>query len=419
MLELGEHQIRAVKEMHNGCCVRGGVGTGKSRVALFYYWTQVSQGSVRVNGKGNWGPARKTIPLYIITTAKKRDDSYKRDLEWAEELSEFGFDTHVGSSFKQGIPVRIDSWNNIAAYSEVKDAFFIFDEQRLVGSGAWVKAFLKIAKANQWIVLSATPGDVWMDYAPIFIANGWYKNRTEFIRRHVVYNTYGGFAKIDHYVETRHLESLRRRVLVDMPYDKQTIRHIQNVIVDYDSDEYKRITVDRWHVQEKRPIRDVQEMFGLMRKLVNTNCSRYAALMQLMEKHDKLIVFYNFNYELDMLRILSLSCMMPKAEWNGHKHEEIPNTDHWLYLVQYTAGAEGWNCIETNAMVFWSLNYSYKINEQAKGRIDRINTPFKDLYYYIFRSNSSIDNAIAKAIAMKKSFNETSYLKKMNFDLAA
>lgn len=418
MLELGEHQIRAVREMHNGCVVRGGVGTGKSRVALFYYWTRICEGSVRVNDKGDWGPARKPKELIIITTAKKRNDSIKRNLEWAEELSEFGFDLKRQASFKQDIPVRIDSWNNINAYNEVKDAFFIFDEQRLVGSGAWVKAFLKIAQHNQWIVLSATPGDIWLDYAPIFIANGFYRNRTEFLRRHVVYQTYGGFAKVDHYVETRHLDALRRRVLVEMPYERQTVRHIVNTIVGYNEEKYQRIVKDRWFEEENRPIKDVQEMFKLMRKTVNTDCSRYAALMQLMEKHPRIIVFYNFNYELEMLRILGLSTMYHYAEWNGHKHEEIPESARWLYFVQYTAGAEGWNCISTDTMVFWSLNYSYKINEQAKGRIDRLNTPYKDLYYYIFRSSSSIDNAINKAIALKKSFNEKSYLKKM-YDLAA
>lgn len=405
MVDLYPHQLKAIGEMHNGCVLKGGVGTGKSRAAIYYYWTQVAKGGVAVNGHGVWSPARNPQDLYIITTAKKRDS-----LEWEAELPPFGLSID-GTSVKQDISIKVDSWNNIYAYKEVKDAFFIFDEQRLVGSGAWVKAFQQIAKANRWIVLSATPGDVWMDYAPIFVANGFYKNRTEFLRRHVVYNNFGDFPKIDHYVETRHLESLRHRVLVEMPYLRHTVRHVVPITVSYDRFLFDRVVKDRWHIYEDRPIKDIQEMFGLMRKVVNTDVSRYGMLMRLMEHHERLIVFYNFNYELDMLRVLANSTGRNVAEWNGHKHEEIPDSEQWLYFVQYTAGAEGWNCTSTDAMVFWSLNYSYKVREQAMGRIDRLNTPFTDLYYYVFRSSSAIDRAIAKAIAQKKLFNQMAYAK--------
>lgn len=400
-LELGSHQIRAVREMHNGCVVKGGVGTGKSRTSLFYYWTRVAKGGVRVNGVGEWSPAKTPKDLYIITTAKTRDS-----LGWQAELPPFGLSSD-GSSIKHDIKVTIDSWNNVNTYSEVKDAFFIFDEQRLVGSGAWVRAFYKIAAHNEWIVLSATPGDVWMDYAPIFVANGFYKNRTDFIRRHVVYNNFSQFPKIDHYVETQLLERLRQRVLVEMPYDRQTVRHTENILVDYDKELFDLVYKKRWHVYEDRPIKDVQELFSVMRKVVNSAPDRSGALMQLMEKHPRIIVFYNFNYELEILRVLASTTQSNFAEWNGHKHQEIPDTDRWLYLVQYTAGAEGWNCVSTDTTVFWSLNYSYKVREQAKGRIDRLNTPYKDLYYYVLRSNSYIDNAISKAIAQKKKFNES------------
>lgn len=413
VVDLGLHQFDAVREMHNGCVLRGGVGTGKSRASLFYFYTRVVQGSVTINGQGAWLPAKRPRDLYIITTAKKRDDSLKRDLEWAAELIPFGLSAE-GGSVKGDITVKIDSWNNIANYAEVKDAFFIFDEQRLVGSGAWVKAFLKIAKANQWIILSATPGDNWMDYVPIFVANEFYRNRTEFIRRHVVYNNFSQFPKIDHYVEVHHLEKLRRKVLVEMPYLSLNTRHQQFVVVDYDKEKFERVFKDRWNVFKDEPIKDVQELFSVMRKLVNTDVDRYAALMRLTEKHPRLIVFYNFNYELDMLRVLGAANNIPFAEWNGHKHEEIPGTERWLYFVQYTAGAEGWNCTLTDAMVFWSLNYSYKINEQSKGRIDRMDSPFKDLYYYIFRSNSPIDNSISKKIALKKNFNEKDFMASIN-----
>ena len=404
-VELAPHQLEAVRNIHNGSLLKGGVGSGKSRVALTYFFTKECDGRLKVNGKGENVWPTKPKNLYVITTGKKRDDK-----DWHKEASKFGISTgDIGQL--DGIKLTVDSWNNIAKYTEVENAFFIFDEQRLVGSGAWVKAFYTIATRNRWIVLSATPGDTWIDFIPIFVANGYFKNRTDFIRKHVVYNNFTKFPKVDRYVATGDLETLRRRVLVDMPYRRHTHRHVNNVPVSFSRVSYDLVVRQRWHIYEDRPLKDVGEMFIVMRKLVNSDPSRLGATMELMEKHPKLIIFYNFNYELDMLRTLMNTLSCPYSEWNGHKHEELIDGDRWTYLVQYTAGAEGWNCISTDATLFFSLNYSWKLLEQAKGRIDRMDTPYVDLYYYLLRSMSPIDNGITKALAGKKNFNEGAFLR--------
>lgn len=405
-LELGSHQLKAIEEMHNGCILKGGVGTGKSRTALAYFYTKEAGGTLRVNGKGKTTSLVDPVDVYVITTAKKRDD-----LDWQAEATVFGLTRRKGA-FGEARGLIVDSWNNIDKYEEVKDAFFIFDEQRLVGSGAWVKAFLKIAKANRWILLSATPGDTWMDYVPVFVANGFYKNRTEFIRTHVVYSNYTKFPKIDRYIETSRLTRYRHQLLVEMPYLRHTKRHTQNVVVEYDKVLWDRVAKDRWHIYEERPIKDVSELFAVMRKLVNSDVSRLGAILKLLEAHPRLIVFYNFDYELEMLRTLKTTLDITIGEWNGHKHEKVPTTDNWIYLVQYMAGNEGWNCTTTDAIAFYSLNYSWRILEQGKGRIDRMNTPFIDLHYYMLRSSSAIDNAIVKALTTKKDFNEKEFVKK-------
>ena len=397
-IKLAEHQLEAIDKMKNGCVLKGGVGTGKSRTAIGYYYTKVCGGKIKIDGVGETTEMSNPMDLYIITTAKKRDKK-----EWEGECAPFML-TNTRALSINGVQVFVDSWNNIDKYGEVENAFFIFDEQRLVGSGAWVKAFLKIAKANKWIVLSATPGDTWMDYVPIFIANGFYKNRTEFIRNHVVYNNFSKFPKIDRYIEQGKLIKHRKDVLIEMPYERHTVRNIKDVKVEYDEEQFKKIVEDRWHIYEDRPIRDIAELFLVMRKLVNSDPSRFEAIIDIVMRHKKVIVFYNFDYELDVLRMLQGALNIPVAEWNGHKHEEIPETDEWIYLVQYTAGSEGWNCTDTDATVFYSLNYSYKINEQAKGRIDRLNTKFVDLYYYILQTDSMIDKAIMKALKNKQDF---------------
>lgn len=504
------------------------MGSGKTLTSLVYYYTKACKGLLSDSES-----MRDPMDLYVITTARKRDS-----LDWQRDAAKLGISGDRESSVGN-VQMTVDSWNNIAKYQDVKDAFFIFDEQRLVGSGAWTKSFLKLAKSNKWILLSGTPGDTWLDYIPVFLANGFYKNRTEFKREHVVYNTYAKFPKVDRYIGVGKLLRNRNKILVHMPYERHTTRHTKVVQVDHDKELFEKVVDKRWHVYEERPLRDVAELFGVMRKVVNSDTSRIRALRQVLDSHPKVIVFYNFDYELEVLRALgsdstkhsttlpvseesvpeyieksktppwetcSLNC--PKcqtthdgqtlltqqtnlrdssesssslgsgtgfsmsheasdlcgqeggtvgsrrsdeecldglsdskkrdslsptdpcgscepqpenkfglamkesastfsiAEWNGHKHEEIPQTDSWVYLVQYVAGAEAWNCIDTDAIVFYSLTYSYKNFEQAKGRIDRMNTPFKDLYYYLFVSDSLIDKAIVRSLKSKKSFNE-------------
>lgn len=337
--------------------------------------------------------------VYVITTAKKRDS-----LDWQKEFARRGIGQTPDSTVA-GV-LTVDSWNNIGKYIRVKNAFFIFDEQRLVGSGGWVKSFLKISTTNSWILLSATPGDTWLDYIPVFIANGFYPNRTAFKTEHVVYKSHIKFPVVERYVNAGKLVRLRNQILVDMPYERHTTRHTLKSLVKFNQEQMKMVVKSRWNPFSDQPLRGAAEMFMVMRKVVNSDPSRLEKLKEILEKHPKLIVFYNFDYELGILRTLKDWKGLEVREWNGHKHEDLPDSERWVYLVQYTAGAEGWECTTTNAMVFYSQTYSYKILEQAYGRIDRLNTPFVDLYYYIMLSESTIDRAIRRALGEKRDFNE-------------
>lgn len=407
MVQLSPDQLQAVRELEPGKILIGGVGSGKSRTALAYFLGRVCGAEFPINGAGDFGSVPNAKDLYIITTAKKRNSG-----EWLTEAIDFLLTTSRENSYGC-IQVTVDSWNNIQKYENVDDAFFIFDEQRLVGSGAWVKSFLKIAKKNEWVILSATPGDVWMDYVPVFLANGLYSSRTAFCDKHVMWNPYSKFPQVRRYLSTATLERHRRSLTVNIEYERHTTRHVVNLFVDYDQALWDRVAKDRWHVYEDRPVKEAGELVHVMRRVVNSEKSRLEELAKTLDKHPKLILFYNYNYELDILREYCAAVGKTYAEWNGQKHQEIPRTDDWLYIVQYTAGAEGWNCIETDAELFYSLNYSYKIMEQSMGRIDRRNTPYTDLYYYLLRSTAPIDQAIMKAIQMKKKFNEKLFTQKV------
>lgn len=400
-LELKEHQKEALAKMKNGCILCGGVGSGKSLTSLAYYFKEQG-GDIQADPIR---PMKQPRDLYIITTARKRDE-----LDWDGEMSYFLLSRDPECNFYNN-RVVVDSWNNIQKYHKVTGAFFIFDEQRVVGSGAWVKAFLNIARKNQWILLSATPGDTWTDYIPVFVANGFYRNKTEFRDRHCVYSRFTKYPKIERFLETKHLERLRESILVDMDFERNTKPHHTDIFVRYDIDAYKELSRTRFDPEKMEPIKSASELCYAWRKLVNSDRSRQFALLQILEHHPKIIVFYNFDYELDILRGLFHDVRgVDVGEWNGHRHDPIPTSDSWVYLVQYTAGAEGWNCITTDTIVFYSQNYSYKIMAQSAGRIDRLNTPFTDLYYYHLRSRSGIDNAIARALHEKRTFNARKFV---------
>ena len=377
MVTLYPHQREAIQKMHNGCILVGGVGSGKSRTALAYY-------TERVCADGT------APPLYIITTARKRDTQ-----DWEKECEPFGLQCHV------------DSWNNVAKYVGTKGGFFIFDEQRAIGKGKWSKSFVKIARLNQWILLSATPGDTWTDYIPVFIANGYYRNPTDFARQHIVYSRMTRYPKVERYLDIGRLVEYRREIVVNMPFQKKTVVHDETLWCEWDKEMIRMIMKTRWDPYKEEPISDAGGLCYVLRRAVNENPARVDILQDVLEEHPKAIVFYNFNYELEKLKTMAEQMDIPYTEWNGHRHDPLPIGDKWMYLVQYTAGAEGWNCIETDTIVFYSQNYSYKCMAQAAGRIDRLNTPFTDLYYYHLVSRAPIDLAIRKAIKDKRTFNES------------
>ena len=400
---LRDYQYEAVNNMRNGCILNGDTGTGKSRTGLYYYFKKCG-GSIDTAYHDMTNP----IDLYIITTAKKRDS-----FEWDKELSAYLLSTDPSCSYYKGTKVVVDSWNNIGKYREVKNSFIIFDEDRVIGKGSWVKSFLKMSKNNEWIILSATPGDTWEDYIPVFIANGFYPSRTEFNRQHVVFARYSQWPKVERYLNVDRLIRLREKILVKMNAERHTIQHHEVIWAEYDREKYKKARKDRWDYVLNEPIETATGLYICLRRIVNSDPSRIKAVEKIVKEKKRAIIFYNFNFERDMLHELFDESEYQVSEWNGHAHQEVPDSDKWVYLTQYIAGSEGWNCIKTNTIIFYSESYSYRIMTQAAGRIDRMNTPYVDLYYYHIKSHSDIDMAISKALAQKKDFNKRKYFDKV------
>lgn len=395
--ELSDEQLDVISRLKNGCILCGGVGSGKSRTAIGYFYQRMGGDLYSSKYKKPLTPK----PLYIITTARKRDTK-----EWEPELIMFFPEIDK-------YQITIDSWNNIKKYVEVTDSYFIFDEQRVVGKGEWVKSFLKIAKNNEWILATATPGDSWSDYIPVFIANGFYRNRTEFLRRHAIYSRYTKFPSIEKYVGTGVLQKYRKDILIMMNYKSEKEKVVKRIVTGYDKENYKLVTKKRWDIYQNKPVQNIASLGYLARRVVNSDPSRVAVVEMLAAAHPKVIIFYSYDYELELLKNAKYNEETKISEWNGHQHDPIPETSRWVYLVNYAAGSEGWNCTETDTIIFYSQNYSYKTMMQAQGRIDRRDSLYNTLYYYHLVSDSPIDRAITFSLQKKKDFNEYRYFKNL------
>lgn len=395
-ISLKPEQYEACGKLKSGSILMGGVGSGKTYTSIFWAASQYGVDFFT-----------EDKPLVVITTAMKRDliERGADKPDWQQSLENCGITNYI-----------VDSWQNITKYEHIKNSVFIFDEQRVVGYGKWGKSFIRTCwKDNKWILLSATPGDVWMDYMTVFIANKFYRNKTDFTSRHVVWDPYVKFPKVKKYIGTAVLEKYRNQIVIPMTDNRKTVRHRDYIYAEYDSFALDTLAKTRWNPYTDEPILNVAEYTQLVRRIVNTDSSRVNKAEDYILKHNKTIVFYNFNYELDILKEICDKHNLLYKEWNGSRHEHIPNEDKWVYLVQYTAGAEGWNCITANSILFYSVNYSYRKMEQAEGRIDRSNTKFTDLYYTYLTSLSKVDKDILKAVKDKKRFTEAAWGKKQGF----
>ena len=398
-------QIQAVRQLQNGSILAGGVGSGKTLTSLAWYLTSVcNAASIKKGGSLAKKKVKGSPTLYVITTAKKRDS-----LEWEEEAARLGLSTDPACSFT-GSSIVVDSWNNIGKYSDREHAVFFFDEQRASGSGRWVKEFLKITRKNTWLLLSATPGDVWMDYLPVFMAHGFFRTRTEFMEDHVIFDRFAKYPKVKRYIGEAKLQRLRRSILVEMPVERHTTRERETVYCDYDRDLYKWVVKNRMDPWTEEPLRDAGGVCRILRKVVSDNDWRSEQAKRILAGNERVIVFYNYNYELDRILAVAESLGVPTAQWNGHRHDAIPGGNRWIYICQYTSAAEGWNCTSTDTVLFWSLNYSWRVTEQCEGRIDRLNTPYSRLKYYFLESDSSIDKAVRRSLSSKKVFNERAFV---------
>lgn len=141
------------------------------------------------------------------------------------------------------------------------------------------------------------------------------------------------------------------------------------------------------------------------RQLCNSKDKQQAFIDLINSINDRVVVFYNFDSELDTLKTLVKD--RPIAEVNGHTNTEqiYHDNDNCVLFVQYQAGARGLNLQDGNKIIYYSLTLSSDLFEQSKKRIHRIGTKYP-CFYWILQTKDSVEESIYKSLNRQEDYNE-------------
>lgn len=143
------------------------------------------------------------------------------------------------------------------------------------------------------------------------------------------------------------------------------------------------------------------------------NEERYSMIKELLEStNDRMVIFYNFNAELEQLKVICEELDKPISQVNGSVKDldNFENIDNTVLLVQYQAGAMGLNLQKANKIIYFSLTESSDLFEQSKKRIHRIGTT-QPCFYYILMCENSVEEDIYKSLLLKQDYNDALFKK--------
>lgn len=138
------------------------------------------------------------------------------------------------------------------------------------------------------------------------------------------------------------------------------------------------------------------------------NQEKLEAFRDLVEStNDRLIVFYNFNAELEKLWDIANECNKPVSVVNGKERDTFNYTrdENSITFIQYQAGAMGLNLQKANRIIYYTPPLSSELFEQSKKRIHRIGQG-KTCFYYYLTCKGSVEEKIYKTLAMRKDFTD-------------
>lgn len=377
-----------------------GTGTGKTIIALHHY-------------------IKYSYPLDLIIIAP------------AVKVKEGGWDREIKFVFNElGLEMpkyEVVSYSKLKKYV-AKKGHYIFDECHYIKNSTSLRG--KISKelvkkyATCFSLLSATPASKWEEWCNYFILWGICKNKTEFYKRYVVMGRqrYGSieFNTVVGYQNTELLkEHIKRRT--SKKYTVNDMVEMPDLIEQYIefkcSSEYKKIKNDRIMESNGSIIKldTISKLYSTLRQQANiTDKLEYLEYIINSNEEDNVLIFYNFNYEKDMI-INYLKSKKIKVDYiiNGvtknypikENFELINNT---VTLVQIQAGGTGIELTYINKVVYFSPTYSYQDYIQSIGRAYRNGQENKVLVYK-FKVLNSIETDIWECLERKEDFNERLY----------
>lgn len=407
MPELYAFQKKAITELQQPdkhICIAG-CGAGKGSIAL--HW-------LKTTNKKKW---------LFITTASKRDS---KDVE-NEMVMWFGKESLSSYSLEVISWAALAKWT-ITNWNSLEDYAFVFDEVACAKAGVSSnrgRAFIQIAKQTDcWTGYTATPGDRWEDFQAYFVAAGYVKNKTAFMREFCQVQTFKGYPEIVGYYDEHILKAYWKRLTVcpdtqamldELPAEQHKTYHFKP------SPTYKRFLKERLD-EDGNFIDTVMGYCHYCRRLCLTAEKLQWVSDYLSGLGTNAVFFYNYIAEGEELEKVAKKALPKGAKvWRiDGKHHDIPTADtigkYDIVLAQYASGSESLNLQFMNHMVFVSPNYSYTTSIQARGRIKRIGQK-QNMFFWYLVCDGTIETDVYACLRGKSDFAEDVWTLNKGLDL--
>lgn len=295
-----------------------------------------------------------------------------------------------------------------------------------------MKNLIKLTKSSYittTLGLSATPfSNSYIDVAPYLILAGFYKNKSQFLKRHIKhFDKY--FAPItgpgtgivaksyfkDPDLITKRFESIKVSIDTSQYYPKVERFHIKSHLNKDTATQYRQIKLDyKHHINYEYPIQARTEQ---QRLISNHDYEKDLQLLKILQwrkniKQAPVLIFYQYSSSLaNLLQVLTQSYPLYKIKIINGNHrlnfEQAPSNPDTIILIQYQAGGEGLDWQWSNLSIFYEAPVQYEKLVQARGRNVRDKSIMKRVYHYELESANTIDSERWNIMKHHKDFTDS------------
>lgn len=306
---------------------------------------------------------------------------------------------------------------------KLKDFTMMLDESSMIKNETAKRTkFILSLNPSHTILLSGTPTDGKYEflYSQLRLL-GWKITKTAYYNRYIKteLRSYGGpmFRVVTGYKNVSELKAklkecgavfAKAEEVIKLP-EKKFIKEYSTV-----SSDYKKFMKDRViKIDDKELTGDSTLSKRLYARML---CSAYSKdkisrLIDLVNStSDRVIIFYNFNTELEALRKVLFDRPISIVNGQAKNLKAYENNDNSVTLIQYQAGAMGLNLQKANRIIYFSLPERSELFEQSKARICRIGQE-KQCYYHIMMCRKSVEEKIYECLLMRKDYTDELFRK--------